>query len=199
MPAVAAAAVVVLSGAAWLVAGRGGAARPPGGNGSVFDFTVLDARRQPFPLAQFRGRALLIINVASQCGLTNGGYKAASSLFTKYKDRGLVVLGFPCSQFANQEPGTDDEIQHLVCTKFHAEFPVLAKVDVNGGNAAPLWQWLKREMPGVLGTEFIKWNFTAFLCGPDGKVVARYSPGVPEAAIERDLGPLLRSAAAPSK
>jgi len=158
---------------------------------SVYDFVVLDANKQEFPLSQFRRIPMLIVNVASEGGFTQGAWDAANSLFNKYRARGFVILAFPCSQFANQAPGTDEDIKQKIISTFRPEFPVLGKIDVNGANACPLFTWLKHQKPGALGTEFIKWNFTSFLIDAQGQVVERYSPGIPEKDIEAALMPLL--------
>ena len=126
-------------------------------------------------LADFRGKVLLVVNVASQCGMTPQ-YTGLEALYRKYKDRGFAVLGFPCNQFGAQEPGTEAEIQAFCSTNYDVTFPMFAKIDVNGAGAHPLYEYLKGEKPGVLGTEAIKWNFTKFLVGRDGKVVRRYAP-----------------------
>jgi len=163
---------------------------------SAFDFVALDANKQEFPLSQFRGHPVLIVNVASEGGFTQGAWDSANALYKRYKDRGFVILAFPCSQFANQAPGNDEDIQHNIISKFHAEFPVLGKVDVNGDDASPLWKWLKHQRPGLLGTEFIKWNFTSFLIDGNGQVVQRFMPGIPEKEIEAALIPVLALAPA---
>jgi glutathione peroxidase len=126
-------------------------------------------------LADFRGQVLLVVNVASKCGMTPQ-YTGLEALHRKYKDRGFAVLGFPCNQFGSQEPGTEAEIQTFCSTNYDVSFPMFAKIDVNGAAAHPLYAYLKGEKPGVLGTEAIKWNFTKFLVGRDGKVVRRYAP-----------------------
>jgi glutathione peroxidase len=126
-------------------------------------------------LADYRGKVLLVVNVASQCGMTPQ-YTGLEALYRKYRDRGFVVLGFPCNQFGSQEPGTEAEIQAFCNTNYDVSFPMFSKIDVNGANAHPLYVHLKGEKPGVLGTEAIKWNFTKFLVGRDGKVVRRYAP-----------------------
>ena len=158
---------------------------------SIYEFEVLDAKKQPYNLKQLEGKAVLVYNVASQCGLTNAGYTAATTLYTKYKAAGLEILAFPCNQFAGQEPGTEEEVQHFACTKFKAEFPIMAKVDVNGDKTAPLFQYLKKAAPGILGTESVKWNFTSFLVNKEGKCVYRVSPGESADVIEKKLAPLL--------
>jgi glutathione peroxidase len=126
-------------------------------------------------LADFRGQVLLVVNVASKCGMTPQ-YTGLEALHRKYRDRGFAVLGFPCNQFGSQEPGTEAEIQTFCSTNYDVSFPMFAKIDVNGAAAHPLYAYLKGEKPGVLGTEAIKWNFTKFLVGRDGKVVRRYAP-----------------------
>ncbi|MEO8307044.1 MAG: glutathione peroxidase [Pseudomonadota bacterium] len=126
-------------------------------------------------LADFRGKVLLVVNVASQCGMTPQ-YTGLEALYRKYKDRGFTVLGFPCNQFGAQEPGSEAEIQSFCSTNYDVTFPIFAKIEVNGAGAHPLYTFLKGEKPGLLGTEAIKWNFTKFLVDRDGKVVRRYAP-----------------------
>jgi glutathione peroxidase-type tryparedoxin peroxidase len=158
---------------------------------SIHDFIVVTNKKKPYDLAELKGSAVLIMNVASQCGYTQKGYSAATELYTRYKDHGFTVLAFPCNQFGGQEPGTNEDIEHFACTKFKAEFPIMDKVEVNGGSANPLWEFMKKEKTGLLGTTSVKWNFTSFLCDPSGKVVARYSPGTAAKDIEKDLRPIL--------
>ncbi|KAJ0775246.1 putative peroxidase [Helianthus annuus] len=157
---------------------------------SVYDFTVKDAKGQEVDLSKFRGKVLLIVNVASQCGFTNSNYPELTTLYQKYKDQGLEILAFPSNQFNGQEPGTNDEIQEFVCTRFKAEYPVFAKVDVNGKNAEPLYDFLKSSKGGLLG-DSIKWNFTKFLVDREGKVVDRYAPTTTPLSIEKDIKKLL--------
>ena len=130
---------------------------------------------QASSLGDYAGKVLLVVNVASQCGMTPQ-YTGLEALYRKYKDRGFAVLGFPCNQFGAQEPGTESEIQAFCSTNYDVSFPLFGKIDVNGASADPLYAWLKGEKPGVLGTEAIKWNFTKFLVGRDGQVVKRYAP-----------------------
>ena len=158
---------------------------------SIHDFIVLDAKHRPYDMADVKGQAVLLMNVASQCGFTQKGYSAATELYTRYKDKGFTVLAFPCNQFGGQEPGSNEEIQQFACTRFKAEFPILDKVDVNGDNANPLWDFIKKQKSGILGTTSVKWNFTAFLCDPQGKVVERYAPGASAHDIEKDLRKIL--------
>jgi len=141
-------------------------------------------------LAAYRGKTLLIVNVASQCGFTPQ-YKGLEALFRKYKDQGLVVLGFPCNQFGRQEPGTEAEIQRFCTSSYDVTFPLFAKIDVNGPATHPLYEHLKSSRPGLLGTEAIKWNFTKFLVNAQGDVVARYAPSDTPEKVERDLARLL--------
>lgn len=142
---------------------------------TFFDYTVKDAAQKDFPLSQFKGKVVLVVNVASKCGFTPQ-YEGLENVFKKFQEKGLVVLGFPCNQFGFQEPGTDADIQNFCSTTYQVSFPVLSKVDVNGEQAAPVYEHMKSEVPGLLGTEMIKWNFTKFLIGRDGKVVKRFAP-----------------------
>ena len=140
---------------------------------TAFDFTVSDIKGRPVELAQYKGKVLLIVNTASQCGFTPQ-YKGLQELHERYKDRGLVVLGFPCDQFGHQEPGQNDEIGQFCELNFGVTFPLFSKIEVNGSNAAPVYKHLKKAAKGVLGTESIKWNFTKFLVSRDGKTVTRF-------------------------
>ena len=130
---------------------------------------------EPCSLSEYRGKVVLIVNTASQCGFTPQ-YKGLESLYEKYNEKGLVVLGFPCDQFGHQEPGSSDEIGAFCEKNYGVTFPVFEKIDVNGDTAAPLYQDLKSAAPGVLGTKKIKWNFTKFLLNRRGEVIARYAP-----------------------
>lgn len=141
-------------------------------------------------LAKHAGKALLVVNVASKCGFTPQ-YAGLEALWRKYRDRGLVVLGFPCDQFGHQEPGSEEEIQAFCSRTYDVTFPMFAKVEVNGDGAHPLFRHLKKAAPGLLGTEAVKWNFTKFLVAPDGRTVTRFAPNdAPEsleAAVEKAL------------
>jgi glutathione peroxidase len=143
-------------------------------------------------LAKFAGKTLLVVNVASKCGFTPQ-YAGLEALWRKYRDRGLVVLGFPCDQFGHQEPGSEEEIQAFCSRTWGVTFPMFSKVEVNGANAHPLYRQLKKAAPGLLGTEAIKWNFTKFLVSPGGATITRFAPNdAPEsleAAIEKTLAP----------
>src|SRR6476620_7042322 len=156
---------------------------------SVFDFTVKDINGQDISLSQYKGKFLLIVNVASKCGFTPQ-YKGLEELFEELKDN-VVVLGFPCNQFGAQEPGDAEEIKNFCSLTYDVKFPLFQKVDVNGGNAAPLYQFLKSEKPGLLGTEAIKWNFTKFLVNREGHVVKRYAPNDKPEDIKKDLSKML--------
>jgi glutathione peroxidase len=142
---------------------------------SILDTPVQTIDGKTETLSAHAGQALLIVNVASQCGFTPQ-YTGLEALYREYKDRGFAVLGFPCDQFGHQEPGDEAEIKSFCSLNYDVTFPLFAKVDVNGANAAPLYQQLKKAAPGLLGTEAVKWNFTKFLVAPDGRVVKRYAP-----------------------
>lgn len=153
---------------------------------TVYGFSAVDIDGQPRSLEAYRGQVLLIVNVASQCGYTPQ-YAGLERLWRTYRDRGFAVLGFPCDQFGRQEPGDEAQIRAFCSMQYDVTFPMFAKVDVNGVDAHPLWAWLKRERPGLLGTEAIKWNFTKFLVGRDGQVLRRYGPGDAPESIEGDI------------
>ena len=150
---------------------------------SLYDISVKTINGGSQPLAAYRGKTLLVVNVASRCGFTPQ-YAGLEALYRKYKDQGLVVLGFPCNQFGHQEPGTEAEIQQFCATRYDVTFPMFAKIDVNGPNTHPLYELLKSARPGLLGTEGIKWNFTQFLVNSRGEVVARYAPSDTPEKIE---------------
>ena len=157
---------------------------------SFYDIDVKTIGGDTQPLAAYRGKVLLIVNVASRCGYTPQ-YSGLEHLYRTYKDRGLVVLGFPCNQFGHQEPGTEPEIEQFCTTTYDVTFPLFAKIDVNGPAAHPLYGLLKSKRPGVLGTEGIKWNFTKFLVNRQGEVVARYAPSDTPERIEQAVAELL--------
>ncbi|MDP2018279.1 glutathione peroxidase [Hydrogenophaga sp.] len=142
---------------------------------SIHDFEALSIDGKPVSLAQFKGRPLLIVNTASACGFTPQ-FGGLEKLHETYGERGLVVLGFPCNQFGSQDPGSNDEIASFCQLNFGVTFPMMEKIDVNGAEAHPLYQWLTAEAPGLLGSKAIKWNFTKFLVGKDGRVIKRYAP-----------------------
>ena len=153
---------------------------------TAYDFTATDIDGSTRPLDQFRGKVLLIVNVASQCGFTPQ-YAGLEKLAREYGSRGLVVLGFPCDQFGHQEPGDEAEIKDFCSLRYDVTFPMFSKVDVNGSNAHPLWTWLKDEKGGFLGIDAIKWNFTKFLVGRDGHVIKRYAPTETPASLAGDI------------
>ena len=153
---------------------------------TAYDFSAVGLDGQDTALADYRGKVLLIVNVASKCGFTPQ-YAGLEQLWRQYAPKGLVVLGFPCDQFGHQEPGNADEIRNFCALTYDVSFPMFAKVEVNGGNAHPLWQWLKDEKGGLLGFDAIKWNFTKFLIGRDGKVLKRYAPTVEPASLATDI------------
>ena len=157
---------------------------------SIYDFTVKDIDRKDVPLSNFKGKVLLIVNVASQCGLTSSNYTELSQLYSKYKDQGLEILAFPCNQFGFQEPGSNDQIKKFACTRFKAEFPIFDKIDVNGPFTSPLYQFLTSNSGGFLG-DLVKWNFEKFLVDKNGKVVERYPPTTSPLQIEKDIKKLL--------
>jgi glutathione peroxidase len=157
---------------------------------NVFDFQATALDGKPVDLAQYRGKVLLIVNTASKCGFTPQ-YQGLETVYRELHGRGLEVLGFPCNQFGSQEPGSEEEIGAFCETNYGVSFPMFAKVDVNGDAAHPLWKHLKGEAPGVLGTEGIKWNFTKFLIGRDGKVAHRYAPTTKPEEIAGDIEKLL--------
>jgi glutathione peroxidase len=140
-------------------------------------------------MARYRGRTLLIVNVASRCGFTPQ-YKALEALYRKFQDRGFVVLGFPCNQFGQQEPGSEQDIRDFCDAQYNVTFPMFAKIDVNGPNAHPLYRYLKASKRGFLGRQAIAWNFTKFLVGKNGDVLKRYGPRRKPEDIEKDVARL---------
>ena len=142
---------------------------------SLYDFSAQTLDGKPAPLADYQGKVVLIVNVASKCGFTPQ-YEGLEALWRTYKDRGFAILGFPCNQFGAQEPGDAAEIANFCSTTYDVSFPVMSKIDVNGPAAHPLYVWLKHEKKGLLGSEGVKWNFTKFLADRSGKVVARFAP-----------------------
>jgi glutathione peroxidase len=141
------------------------------------DFSLRSIDGEPLPMSRFAGQVVLLVNVASQCGFTPQ-YEGLERLWRTFRDRGLVVIGCPCDQFGAQEPGNEAEIAQFCSLNYDVTFPLTAKLEVNGDHADPLWQWMKAEEPGVLGTTAVKWNFTKFLIGRDGAVLERFAPTV---------------------
>ena len=163
---------------------------------TAYDFTAADIDGRERALREFEGQALLIVNVASQCGFTPQ-YRGLEALWRKHRERGLTVLGFPCDQFGHQEPGDASEIKQFCSLNYDVTFPLFAKIEVNGAGTHPLYLWLKGEKAGVFGTEAIKWNFTKFLVDRSGQVVKRYAPVDTPEKIDKDVGALLAPAATP--
>jgi glutathione peroxidase len=157
---------------------------------TAFDFTARNIDGVDQPLAAYRGKPLLVINVASKCGFTPQ-YTGLEALYRKFHEQGLEVLGFPCDQFGHQEPGDESDIKTFCSTRYDVTFPMFAKIEVNGAKAHPLYQWLKSEKAGILGTETIKWNFTKFLVDRSGRVVRRYAPTDTPEKIEGDIAAVL--------
>jgi glutathione peroxidase len=157
---------------------------------NVFDFTAKNIAGQDTPLSHYRGQVLLIVNTASACGFTPQ-YQGLEVLYKKLHGQGLTVLGFPCNQFGAQEPGSEAEIGAFCEKNYGVTFPMFAKIDVNGEGAHPLYKFLKREKRGILFTENIKWNFTKFLVGRDGEVIARYAPNAKPEELEEPIKKLL--------
>jgi len=157
---------------------------------SIYDFTAETIDGQPAPLSDYQGKVVLIVNTASKCGFTRQ-YAGLEELFRKYRDRGFVVLGFPCNQFGAQEPGDEEEIKSFCSLTYDVDFPMMRKIDVNGPAAHPLYVFLKGQKKGLLGTEGIKWNFTKFLVDRSGKVVDRYAPTDEPKALEGAIEALL--------
>lgn len=141
----------------------------------IYNFTVKDIDGKDVSLSQYQDKVMVIVNTASQCGLTPQ-YKYLEEIYQKYKDRGLVILGFPCNQFGSQEKGSESEIKTFCETHFSVSFPLFSKIEVNGDGTIPLYQYLKEEMPGLLGSKSIKWNFTKFLVDKKGRSIKRFAP-----------------------
>ena len=156
----------------------------------AYDFKAKTIDGVEQSLSDYRGKPLLVVNVASKCGFTPQ-YAGLQALYRKFNGQGLEVLGFPCDQFGHQEPGDEAEIKSFCSTRYDVSFPLYAKIEVNGANAHPFYQWLKSEKAGVLGTEAIKWNFTKFLIDRAGGVLKRYAPTDTPEKIEKDLAAVL--------
>lgn len=157
---------------------------------SVYDFTAATLGGGDLPLASLSGQVLLVVNTASKCGFTPQ-YQGLEALYRSYRDRGFAVLGFPCNQFGGQEPGTAQEIASFCMTEYDVTFPMFARIEVNGARAHPLYEFLKREKPGLLGSEAIKWNFTKFLIDRSGQVASRHAPTTAPQVLARDIEALL--------
>jgi len=157
---------------------------------TIYDFTVDDIAGKKVKLERYKGKVMLVVNTASECGFTPQ-YQGLQKLYESLHGKGLEVLGFPCNQFGEQEPGTEKEIAAFCERNYGVTFPLFSKVDVNGDEAAPLFKWLKKEKPGLMGSEAIKWNFTKFLVDRKGKVVARYAPNDTPESMKADVEKLL--------
>ena len=153
---------------------------------TVYDFEAQQINGQPVALSQYKGQVMLIVNTASACGFTPQ-FAGLEALHKTLGERGLVVLGFPCNQFGGQDPASNDKIAEFCQLNYGVSFPMMAKVDVNGAAAHPLYQWLSAEAPGLLGTKAIKWNFTKFLVAKDGQVLKRYAPTDTPASLAKDI------------
>lgn len=158
---------------------------------TIYDYTVESIMGLPKSLADYKGKVLLVVNTASKCGFTPQ-FEGLQALYEKYHDRGLEILGFPCNQFMSQDPGSNEEIQNFCQVNYGVTFPMFAKIDVNGSDAHPLYEYLKKAAPGALGMKAIKWNFTKFLVDAQGKVLKRYEPAVEPASIEPEIEALLQ-------
>jgi glutathione peroxidase len=153
---------------------------------TVYDFEAQKINGTPIVLSQYKGHVMLIVNTASACGFTPQ-FAGLEALHKAYADQGLVVLGFPCNQFGSQDKGSNDTIAEFCQLNYGVSFPMMAKIEVNGAQANPLYQWLCAEAPGLLGTKAIKWNFTKFLVGRDGQVIKRYAPTDAPASLAKDI------------
>ena len=153
---------------------------------SIYDFEALSIQGQPADLSTQRGKVLLIVNTASECGFTPQ-FAGLEELWKTYRDQGLVVVGFPSNQFGGQDPGANGQIEAFCQLNYGVSFPMMGKVDVNGAQAHPLWKWLTEQAPGILGSKAVKWNFTKFLVGRDGKVLKRYAPTDTPASLKKDI------------
>ena len=157
---------------------------------SIYDYKVDDSQKNPVSLSDYKGKTLLIVNVASRCGLTPQ-YKGLQELYSKYSNKDFEILAFPCNQFGAQEPGSNEEIKEFCDINFNVSFKIFDKVNVNGSSASPLFKYLKNEAKGVMGSEAIKWNFTKFLIDNNGSVIKRYSPQTTPDKIDQDLSKIL--------
>ena len=159
---------------------------------SLYDFDAVSIAGKPANFAAQRGKVVLIVNTASACGFTPQ-FEGLEQLWQVYADKGLVVVGFPSNEFGSQDPGSNDEISSFCQLNYGVSFPMMGKTQVNGASAHPLWQWLKGQAPGLLGSQGIKWNFTKFLVGRDGQVIKRYAPNDTPASLHKDIEKALAS------
>ena len=159
---------------------------------TIYDFEALQITGKPIALKVFEGKAMLIVNTASACGFTPQ-FAGLEDLHKTYGDKGLVVVGFPCNQFGSQDAGQNSEISEFCQLNYGVSFPMMEKIEVNGGSAHPLYKWLTKEAPGILGSQAIKWNFTKFLVGKDGEVIKRYAPTDTPKSMTKDIEAALAS------
>jgi glutathione peroxidase len=157
---------------------------------TIYDFEALSIDGKPAHLSTQRGKVILVVNTASACGFTPQ-FTGLEKLWEDYRDKGLVIVGFPSNEFGGQDPGSNDEIATFCQRNYGVSFPMMAKVKVNGSEAHPLWKWLTSEAPGLLGTQAVKWNFTKFLVGKDGKVLKRYAPNDAPESLRKDIAAAL--------
>ena len=157
---------------------------------SIYDFKVKNIKGDEISLGNYKNKVLLVVNTASKCGFTPQ-YEGLEKIYQEYKDQGLEILGFPCNQFGNQEPGNATEIMEFCSLNFNVSFPMFAKVDVNGENTSPIYEFLKTEAPGLLGSKKVKWNFTKFLIDQNGNVKKRYAPQDTPAKIAKEIKKIL--------
>lgn len=157
---------------------------------SIYDFSYTSLEGQKVDMAEYRDKAILVVNTASECGFTSQ-YEGLQKLYEEHKDKGLVIIGFPCNQFGGQEPGSSEEIGSFCQKRFGVSFPLGEKIEVNGDNTHPLYRFLKSEAPGILGSQAIKWNFTKFLIAKDGKTVTRFASTTTPEDLSRDIAELL--------
>lgn len=159
---------------------------------SIYDFQVKDSKGELIPLSNYKDQVVIVVNTASKCGYTPQ-YKDLQALYEEYKNEGLVVIGFPCNQFMNQEPGSNEEIQSFCELNYGVSFPILGKVDVNGENADPLFKYLSKNAPGIMGLKSIKWNFTKFIIDKNGEVVERVAPQTNPQEMKATIEKLLKA------
>lgn len=159
---------------------------------NIYDFHVKDSKGEDVSISQYKDKVIIVVNTASKCGFTPQ-YKELQALYEEFKDKGLVILGFPCNQFMNQEPGTNEEIQSFCELNYGVSFPILGKVDVNGDQADPLFKYLSKEAPGLMGLKAIKWNFTKFIIDKSGQVVERVAPQTNPLEMKETIEKLLMS------
>ncbi|PIK15063.1 glutathione peroxidase [Halobacteriovorax sp. JY17] len=157
---------------------------------SVYDYKVKNNKKEEVELSNYKDKVLLVVNTASKCGFTPQ-YAGLEELYKKYKDQGFEVLAFPCNQFGSQEPGSNEEIASFCDLQFNISFPLFDKIDVNGSDTHPLYEYLKNQAPGLLGSKKIKWNFTKFLISKDGEMITRFAPTSKPESLESDIKKLL--------